>query len=528
MIEIKRLLETIKEKVNMIDSNTHFWQLSTTMGKKNASLKLLVLLMTIMVMFQACISHGYPVDQAGRLRALWRDTKKQTDQNLDSSDDVWSSIGGGGGGGEVGKMENDEIKGGLPGQPTEVMFKQYAGYVTVDEFKGRSLFYYFAEAVHNPSSKPLVLWLNGGPGCSSFGVGAMGEIGPFGVNSDCKTLYPRKHAWNKVANILFLESPAGVGFSYSNTTSDYDMSGDKRTAHDAYVFLINWFKRYPHYKARDFYITGESYAGFYIPELADTIIKRNKEADSTSTIKLKGIMIGNGIMNDETDARGTYDYIWSHALISDETHSGLMHHCMSSSNYTPQCEDYAQKMNSEIGNIDYYNIYAPLCLDIITSNSSKKNSKRNRGGRHDPCEEAYVQRYLNLPQVQKALHANTTQLPYTWETCSLVIRDWKDRPSSMFPIYKRLIASGLHILLFSGDVDAVVPVTGTRYSIDALNLKVIKPWNPWSDDNGQVGGYKVVYEGLTFTTVRGAGHQVPQFQPRRALALLKMFITGNY
>ncbi|XP_028058926.1 serine carboxypeptidase II-2-like isoform X2 [Camellia sinensis] len=466
------------------------------MGKKNASLNLLMLLMTVMVMFQACISHGYPVNQAGRLRALWRDKKKQTDQNLDSSDDVWSSIGGGGGGGEVGKMENDEIRGGLPGQPTEVMFKQYAGYVNVDEFKGRSLFYYFAEAVHNPSSKPLVLWLNGGPGCSSFGVGAMGEIGPFGVNSDCKTLYPRKHAWNKVANILFLESPAGVGFSYSNTTSDYDMSGDKRT-------------------------------GFYIPELADTIIKRNKEADSTSTIKLKGIMIGNGIMNDETDARGTYDYIWSHALISDETHSGLMH-CMSSSNYTPQCEDYAQKMNSEIGNIDYYNIYAPLCLDIITSNSSKKNSKRNRGGRHDPCEEAYVQRYLNLPQVQKALHANTTQLPYTWETCSLVIRDWKDRPSSMFPIYKRLIASGLHILLFSGDVDAVVPVTGTRYSIDALNLKVIKPWNPWSDDNGQVGGYKVVYEGLTFTTVRGAGHQVPQFQPRRALALLKMFITGKY
>ncbi|KAL7246831.1 hypothetical protein ACSBR2_001859 [Camellia fascicularis] len=270
----------------MIDSNTHSWQLSTTMGKKNASLNLLILLMTVMVMFQACISHGYPVNQAGRLRALWRDKKKQTDQNLDSSDDVWSSIGGGGGG-EVGKMENDEIKGGLPGQPTEVMFKQYAGYVNVDEFKGRSLFYYFAEAVHNPSSKPLVLWLNGGPGCSSFGVGAMGEIGPFGVNSDCKTLYPRKHAWNKVANILFLESPTGVGFSYSNTTSDYDMSGDKRTAHDAYVFLINWFKRYPHYKATDFYITGESYAGFYIPELADTIIKRNKKADSPPPSNLK-------------------------------------------------------------------------------------------------------------------------------------------------------------------------------------------------------------------------------------------------
>ncbi|KAI8013459.1 hypothetical protein LOK49_LG05G01834 [Camellia lanceoleosa] len=64
------------------------------MGKKNGSLNLLILLMTAMVMFQACISHGYPVNQAGRLRALWRDKKKQTDQNLDSSDDVLSSIGG--------------------------------------------------------------------------------------------------------------------------------------------------------------------------------------------------------------------------------------------------------------------------------------------------------------------------------------------------------------------------------------------------------------------------------------------------
>ncbi|CAL5333693.1 unnamed protein product [Camellia sinensis] len=204
MIEIKSILETIKEKVNMIDSNTHSWQLSTTTGKKNASLNLLILLMTVMVIFQACISHGYPVNQAGRLRALWKDKKKQTDQNL-ATDDEWavtvlSSIGGGGGGGgKVGKMENDEIEGGLPGQPTEVMFKQYAGYVNVDESKGRSLFYYFAEAVHNPSSMPLVLvlWLNGRPGCSSLGVGTMGEIGPFGVNSDCKTLYPRKHAWNK-------------------------------------------------------------------------------------------------------------------------------------------------------------------------------------------------------------------------------------------------------------------------------------------------------------------------------------------
>ncbi|MCI24782.1 serine carboxypeptidase-like protein, partial [Trifolium medium] len=72
------------------------------------------------------------------------------------------------------------------------------------------------------------------PGCSSLGYGAFEELGPFRINSDGKTLYRNKYAWNEVANVLFLESPAGVGFSYSNTTSDYDKSGDKRTAQDAY------------------------------------------------------------------------------------------------------------------------------------------------------------------------------------------------------------------------------------------------------------------------------------------------------
>ena len=92
-----------------------------------------------------------------------------------------------------------------------------------------------------------------------------------------------------VANVLFLESPAGVGFSYSNTTSDYDRSGDKSTAKDAYVFLINWLERFPEYKTRKFYITGESYAGHYVPQLAYTILVNNKF--SQQSINLKGIAV---------------------------------------------------------------------------------------------------------------------------------------------------------------------------------------------------------------------------------------------
>ncbi|KAI8532854.1 hypothetical protein RHMOL_Rhmol11G0247000 [Rhododendron molle] len=481
----------------------------------------------MMMMVVHGLSHGHPSNQAGRLSALWDYTENPTqgvevdDHNLNM---VSNSLSGGDEvvyNDQVGKMEDDLIEGGLPGQPSRSNFKQYAGYVSVDEPKGRSLFYYFVEASHNPSSKPLVLWLNGGPGCSSVGIGAMVEIGPFGVKPDGKTLYTRKHAWNKVANVLFVESPAGVGFSYSNTTSDYNFSGDKRTAQDAYTFLLNWFRRFPEYKDRDFYITGESYAGFYIPELTDTIIKGNKEANPSSMIQLKGIMIGNGVMNLETDRRGRYDYTWSHALISDETHRGLIENCLTSSG--PKCEEIRERISDEMGEIDLYNIYAPQCLN---SSQLWKQSKCRRD--YDPCEEDYVQTYLNLPQVQEALHANRTKLPYKWEACSVVLTAWKDRPSTVFPIYRRLIASGgLRILLYSGDVDAVVPVSSTRYSIEALNLKVVKAWHPWLNAIGEVSGYEVVYNGLTFATVRGAGHQVPQFKPQRALALFKMFLAGH-
>ncbi|XWS68002.1 hypothetical protein CRYUN_Cryun04dG0052700 [Craigia yunnanensis] len=136
----------------------------------------------------------------------------------------------------------------LPGQPDGLNFNHFSGFVTVDPGFGSALFYYFVESEKNSDTKPLVLWLNGEPGCSSFSNGAMLELGPFRVNPDGKTLSCSEYAWNKVANILFLESPAGVGFSYSNTSSDYDNSGDSQTVEDNYTLLINWLERFPEYK----------------------------------------------------------------------------------------------------------------------------------------------------------------------------------------------------------------------------------------------------------------------------------------
>jgi len=91
----------------------------------------------------------------------------------------------------------------LLGQPP-VNFSMYSGYVTVDAAAGRALFYWLMEASGVPAdSAPLVLWLNGGPGCSSVGYGAMEELGAFRVNPDGETLSLNPYAWNKGTVLMF-------------------------------------------------------------------------------------------------------------------------------------------------------------------------------------------------------------------------------------------------------------------------------------------------------------------------------------
>ncbi|CAL0310995.1 unnamed protein product [Lupinus luteus] len=422
---------------------------------------------------------------------------------------------------QKGLKEKDRIDK-LPGQP-RVNFSQYGGYVTTDKLAGRALYYYFVESQHSKQKMPLLLWLNGGPGCSSLAYGALEELGPFRVNSDGKTLHKNGYSWNYAANVLFLESPAGVGFSYSNRSSDYNTSGDRKTSTDNYLFLVNWLERFREYKKRDFYIVGESYAGHYVPQLAHTILHNNKKANNT-IINLKGIMIGNAVINDQTDNQGMYDYLASHAIISDQVMHDIHTFCNFSSGTIPsQCPTALDEYIQDISFIDIYNIYAPLCNNPNLTSFPKKNSIVI-----DPCSGIYTHAYLNRANVQAALHANVTKLKYDWESCSdILFSKWGDSPSTIVPLLHEFLNNGLRVWIFSGDIDGIVPVTSTKYSIKKMNLSAKTTWYPWFS-NGEVGGYAEVYkEGLTFATVRGAGHEVPSYQPGRALSLITHFLKGT-
>ncbi|KAI9192410.1 hypothetical protein LWI28_022546 [Acer negundo] len=374
----------------------------------------------------------------------------------------------------------------LPGQPP-VTFSQFSGYVTVNQNHGRALFYWFTQASTTPHSKPLLLWLNGGPGCSSVAYGASEEIGPFRINRTGSSLYLNKYSWNREANLLFLESPAGVGFSYTNTSSNLKDSGDSRTAQDALTFLIRWMSRFPQYKYRDLYIAGESYAGHYVPQLAKKILEYNK-AYSHPIINLKGFIVGNAVTDNYYDNIGTVTFWWTHSMISDRTYRSILKHCnFTSEKSSSLCDDaVSYAMNHEFGDIDQYSIYTPSCISLPNSTTIRlKNTLlRRRASGYDPCTENYAEKYYNRIDVQKALHANTTGIPYKWTACNdVLINNWKDSDDSILPIYKELIKAGLRIWVFSGDTDSVVPVTATRFALSHLNLTIKTPWYPWYSGN---------------------------------------------
>ncbi|XXG41754.1 hypothetical protein AAC387_Pa01g2154 [Persea americana] len=418
----------------------------------------------------------------------------------------------------------------LPGQPP-ISFQHFSGYITVDDKEQRALFYYFAEAEIDPVLKPVVLWLNGGPGCSSVGVGAFNENGPFRPSGEM--LVRNEYSWNKEANILYLEAPAGVGFSYSTDTSYYVGVDDNITARDNLVFLQRWFGKFPQYKSRDLFIAGESYAGHYVPQLAQLMIQFNEKE---KLFNLKGIALGNPVLEFFTDFNSRAEYFWSHGLISDSTYHLFTSACNYSryvSEYyrgsvSPVCSRVMNQVTRETSKfVDKYDVTLDVCISSVLSQSLLLRPQQVTE-RIDVCVEDETVNYLNRKDVQNALHARLIG-DNKWAVCSSIL-DYEllDLEIPTISIVGSLVKSGIPVLVYSGDQDSVIPLTGSRRVVHglavALGLNTTVPYRVWFEGK-QVGGWTQVYGNtLSFATVRGASHEAPFSQPERSLVLFKAFL----
>ncbi|XP_072013118.1 lysosomal protective protein-like isoform X1 [Amphiura filiformis] len=450
----------------------------------------------------------------------------------------------------------------LPGLSTPPSFKQYSGYL--DATGTKHLHYWYVESQNDPDNDPVVLWMNGGPGCSSLD-GFLSELGPFHVNDDGNTLYVNPYSWNLVANVLFLEAPAGVGYSYAddkNYTTD-----DDQTAKDNYQALQSFFAKFPNRASNPFYIFGESYGGIYVPTLSMEVMNGN------ASINFQGFGVGNGMHSYplNTDTAVTYSYY--HGIYGDDLWKDLQDNCCdgTSCNYynnkNKQCQiagSQVQHLIMDIG-INFYSIYMdcyggiPPHLDRYlvdmkhlfslpnsTATMKKtwlkkvKSSKQkptfgmplkdtihpmhfdNNLGDTVPCiNSTAIHGYLNKPAVRQALHIKDG-LPQ-WSICSDI--NYKTIYADMYKQYNALLAK-YRILIYHGDTDLACNFLGGQEFVNSLGQQEKAQRRAWIYKN-QIAGFVHEFENITYMTVKGAGHMVPQWKAPQALQMFTNFLNNK-
>jgi len=471
----------------------------------------------------------------------------------------------------------------LPGFPAASTwgFKAYSGILDVPgpilHYDSLKVHYQFHTSQKNSSTDPVAIWHQGGPGGSSINVGLFGEMGAFQIGDHGN--YMNAYAWNKVANMLYLESPAGsgapVGFSECIFRGEaVSCIWDDKTQAEAYAHTLQaFFKEFPEFSKNDFYLTGESYFGQYGPNIAHYLL--NNEPFKSS-INLKGIAAGNACWggtdtcvacNGPSQDKIDVDLFFGKALFSPKLKKKIDATCKFPTQYKPgqggggpfqcdagselsaACKALLSQMRSQVGPHNVYNIYdncqqTSAFLKRVgkdqswltgflreglhnSSGTSQALVDMNGGFKWDCGGD--VGAWIKSTDVRKALHLDGVQpgasaFEYS---CS--------GPASI-TLWPEL-AKKLRVLIYNGDADACVPYNGNEDWIASLeekgDLEEKQPWTPWYTSNKRApSGYITKYQApgasvdFSFATIRLAGHMAPTFQPEPALVMLETFFNG--
>lgn len=386
----------------------------------------------------------------------------------------------------------------------------YAGYIPTDT-EGRQAYYWFIESENNPQTDPLVLWLQGGPGCSSV-QGSLEEMGPYFMRHGGEFVL-NEYRWNTNVSMLFLESPAGVGFS--KDTNPPIQWNDVLTAAYNYAALKGWLKKFPQYVGRKFFIAGESYAGHYVPQLADAILTGDSEELRSM---MQGFMVGNGCTG--TIGCANPDPTLDVFL----TYHGFM------------------PLNASIptgdANYDHYDVLAPTCTHQQEANSVRfshpivdafKERLKAAPPPYGPCADQYVTAWMNRDDVKRLIHADTS---ITWQVCSTTV-NYDLNLNGVTDLYEKFFAqTNWSIMLYSGTADTVVNFVQTQTIVNEFKRPLAKPkFTPWyypdvyDPTQLQLGGFYLQFDKLAWAGVRDAGHMVPQYNPPAGKELFMSFIT---
>ncbi|TKX27404.1 serine carboxypeptidase-like protein 1 [Elsinoe australis] len=450
---------------------------------------------------------------------------------------------------------------GIPDVPFDVG-ESYAGLLPISSSPNetRELFFWYFPSTNPLADKEIAIWFNGGPGCSSLS-GFLTENGPF--TWEAGTIAPTQNAysWNNLTNMLWVEQPVGVGFSQGvpNITNEVELGLEFIGFYKSFVDTFDthgW----------DVYLTGESYAGYYVPYIADAYITAN----DTDYYNLKGIAINDPIIGDRTNQQQTvipgYAAYWQNLLYLNESF----------------IERFTAKAQ-ECGYLDYMDKYftfpppgpLPLLPDPYASENAtcdvfddafsailEVNPCFNIYHITDMCPHPwsvlggvnvgdYIPPgevvYFNRSDVQKAINA---PVGTNWQQCTdtNVFGNGSNNRSasdtSAGPatdgVLQRVIEYTNNTIIGSGDLDMLLSTNGTLLAIQNMTWNGLQglqeypgtpfytPYHPEYNGGslagaGYLGSYGVE-RGLTFYRVQLAGHELPGYAPGAAYRSIELLL----
>lgn len=400
--------------------------------------------------------------------------------------------------------------------------KQYSGYLD-DEANDKHLFYWFFESRNDPKNDPVVLWLNGGPGCSSM-MGLFMELGPSSVKKGGKLEFNEK-SWNSNASVIFIDQPVNTGYSYSSNPVYDTVAASK----DIYALLSLFFHDFPEYSTQPFHISGESYAGHYIPVFAHEILSHKNR-----NINLQSIAIGNGLTDPYTQyaeyrpmACGEGGY---KAVLSPSE-------CESMDNALPRCQSLIS------GCYESESAWTCVPSAIYCNNALIGPFQRTGYNVYDVREKckdqenlcytetAWISEYLNQKNVMDAIGAEVSD----YESCNTDINrnflfqgDWSKPFHRLVPDLIKQIP----VLIYAGDADYICNWLGNKAWSEALEWPGHKSFAEEKLKDltldGEAYGQVKSSGNFTFMRIYQAGHMVPYNQPAGSLDFFNRWIGGEW
>ena len=428
----------------------------------------------------------------------------------------------------------------------------YSGFIplSLQEPNDEGAFFFIMAKARRPSSN-LVIWLNGGPACSSM-VGFANENGPFTLSfrSDGAPgyqLHKNSFAWNEEATVVFVEQPIRTGFSLASKGARR-IQNELEIVDDFYNFLKNLLTIFGDLQGHEVFITGESYAGMYIPFQAQYIVKKQAKNKLLGGIhiNLVGVAIGNGAIDPLQDLSYS-EYAYSHGLIGINAKkkidaSAAKCYAQIVKNGRGDCETMSQVLEAA-GNPNEYDTGTFNGYTRITSPGGVFDSFFN-----DPnVQEALHVRGIDIPGINFVPESGDASDPATppvafapekWVVCNdqtggeIGASDY----TSSVPALKYLAsAPGFRVLLYSGERDLNTNFLGTLHVLESSEDGWIdgQPWSSakralWRSGGDVAGTYQTLNSGkFSFLVVRNSGHLLPMDIPQQALDLLHRFLANE-